>query len=117
MARCVGCGFGLPHKSIDDLCVTCLKARDLYESGKLPPTKPQLKLWKVTAQGVKRPGTGGVPIAYIAHTVILAVDKNTAIEKVIENLLDSGALGMDGTEADEIVGPFENGSILAHKEY
>ena len=75
--------------------------------------KPTLKLWRVISHGMTelniRP--------YRASTIILAVDKNTAIEKAIDDLLADGIKSIDRTEVEELEGPFTNGSIIERREF
>ncbi len=129
---CVSCGvvtsaFGSPPPT-SHLCTPCLEYHtlnnslpdtnvsntDISDTGhSLPTTDKQLKLWKVKVRGVKRQGKENL----ITHTIILAVDKNTAIERVMDSLFDSGILGLESSSAEEIEGPFKDGSIIEHKEF
>lgn len=107
MAGCVGCGKGLAYSAPDNLCTTCLSARDLYEGGTIPSTKPQLKLFRLN---IAAPGNDELEVMALGtdvRTVQATVLESVRVQLKWENVTCLGAY--------EVPGPFKHGSILSYK--
>lgn len=106
---CVGCGIGLAYKAVDNLCSTCLKARELYESGTIPPLKPMLKVFQVTLYKQRK-------FSELVENIVvlLASDEDTAARHAFVELgIFPDTMARDHNyHVWEIDGPFSEGSIL-----
>lgn len=119
MARCVGCRKGLAYKTVDDLCNNCLKARDLYESGAIPPSKPRLKLYRVTLHD---PASGiGQPIRARKNALMYVLGKSEpstveSVQEYVRSKIDDWTDNVQVTSIKELTGPFKHGHVLYYSE-